>query len=62
MQAATLSGRVTVNDAVYTRPFSSNGGLLDLTDPLNRNTSHNASNITLGIKVMDNFANATSVK
>jgi autotransporter translocation and assembly factor TamB len=30
MQAATLSGRVTVNDAVYSRPFSSNGGLLDL--------------------------------
>jgi autotransporter translocation and assembly factor TamB len=30
MQAATLSGRVTVNDAVYTRPFSSNGGLLDV--------------------------------
>ena len=30
MQAATLSGRVTVNDAVYTRPFSSNGGLLDI--------------------------------
>ena len=30
MQAATLSGRVTVNDAVYVRPFSANGGLLDL--------------------------------
>jgi hypothetical protein len=30
MQAMTLSGRVTVNDAVYSRPFSSNGGLLDL--------------------------------
>jgi len=30
MQAATLSGRVTVNDAVYTRAFSSSGGLLDI--------------------------------
>jgi translocation and assembly module TamB len=30
MQAATLSGRVTVNDAVYMRPFGSEGGLLDL--------------------------------
>ena len=30
MQAATLSGRVTVNDAVYSRPISSNGGILDL--------------------------------
>jgi translocation and assembly module TamB len=30
MQAATLSGRVTVNDAVYVRPFSASGGLLDL--------------------------------
>jgi translocation and assembly module TamB len=30
MQAATLSGRVTVNDAVYSRPFSASGGLLDL--------------------------------
>ena len=39
-----------------------NGTLLDLSNPDNRNTSHNASNIALGIKVMDNFANATSVK
>jgi hypothetical protein len=30
MQALTLSGRVTVNDAVYLRPFASGGGLLDL--------------------------------
>jgi translocation and assembly module TamB len=30
MAAATLSGRVTVNDAVYLRPFGSEGGLLDL--------------------------------
>ena len=30
MESATLSGRVTVNDAVYARPFGSNGGLLDL--------------------------------
>ena len=30
MQGATLSGRVTVNDAVYLRPFSASGGLLDL--------------------------------
>ena len=30
MQAATLSGRVTVNDAVYVRPFGASGGLLDL--------------------------------
>jgi hypothetical protein len=30
MQLATLSGRVTVNDAVYLRPFASGGGLLDL--------------------------------
>ena len=30
MESATLSGRVTVNDAVYQRPFASTGGLLDL--------------------------------
>jgi hypothetical protein len=30
MEAATLSGRVTVNDALYLRPFGSAGGLLDL--------------------------------
>jgi hypothetical protein len=30
MESATLSGRVTVNDAVYLRPFGSSGGLLDL--------------------------------
>ena len=30
MEAATLSGQVTVNDAVYARPFASNGGLFDL--------------------------------
>jgi hypothetical protein len=30
MQSATLSGRVTVNDALYQRPFGSTGGLLDL--------------------------------
>jgi len=30
MESATLSGRVTVNDAVYARPFGSSGGLLDL--------------------------------
>jgi TamB, inner membrane protein subunit of TAM complex len=30
MESATLSGRVTVNDAVYLRPFGSTGGLLDL--------------------------------
>ena len=29
MELATLTGRVTVNDAVYARPFGSNGGLLD---------------------------------
>jgi hypothetical protein len=29
-EGATLSGRVTVNDAVYARPFAANGGLLDL--------------------------------
>ncbi len=39
-----------------------NGTLLDLSNPDNRNTSHSASNIVLGTKVMDNFANATSVK
>ena len=42
--------------------FTFNGVLLDLTDATNRNTSHSANNITLGMKVMDNFANATSVK
>ena len=30
MESATLSGRVTVNDAVYLRPFGSSGGLLDI--------------------------------
>ena len=30
MQSATLSGRVTVSDAVYQRPFDVTGGLLDL--------------------------------
>ena len=30
MQSATLSGRVTVKDAVYARPFSASGGLFDL--------------------------------
>ncbi len=30
MESVTLSGRVTVNDAVYLRPFGSSGGLLDI--------------------------------
>ena len=30
MQSATLSGRVAVKDAVYLRPFSAGGGILDL--------------------------------
>ncbi|MCC6281108.1 MAG: hypothetical protein IT262_10935 [Saprospiraceae bacterium] len=55
------SGALTVEFDVK-KLFYYNGGLLDLDDPLNRNTSHNASNIDLGIKVMDNFANATTVK
>ena len=55
------NGSLTVEFDVK-KLFATNGGLLDLNDPLNRNTSHNASNIDLGIKVMNNFANATSVK
>lgn len=57
----TQSGALTVEFDVK-KLFASTGGLLDLNDPLNRNTSHSASNIALGIKVMDNFANATSAK
>lgn len=55
------SGAVTVEFDLK-KLFTNNGVLLDLTIPENRNTSHNASNITLGAKVMDNFANATSLK
>lgn len=55
------SGALTVEFDVN-KLFADNGTLLNLDDPLNRNTSHNASNITLGLKVMSNFANATSVK
>lgn len=39
--------------------FTFNGQLLDLTDPANQATSHDASNITLGQKIMSNFKNAT---
>ncbi|MCB9306168.1 MAG: hypothetical protein H6565_06195 [Lewinellaceae bacterium] len=39
--------------------FTFNGQLLDLTVPSNQVTSHDASNIALGQKVMDNFKNAT---
>jgi hypothetical protein len=55
------SGALTV-DFDLKKLFTFNGVLLDLTDATNRNTSHSANNITLGTKVMDNFANATSVK
>ena len=57
----TESGAVTVEFDLK-KLFTYNGVLLDLNVAENRNTSHNASNIALGMKVMDNFANATSVK
>lgn len=55
------SGAVTVEFDLK-KLFTYNGVLLDLNEPLNRNTSHSPSNIALGLKVMENFANATSVK
>lgn len=42
--------------------FTFDGQLLDLTVPTNQATSHSASNIALGQKVMLNFKNATAVK
>ncbi len=39
--------------------FTFNGQLLDLTVPTNQVTSHDASNIALGQKIMSNFKNAT---
>lgn len=39
--------------------FTFDGQLLDLTDPANQATSHDAGNIALGQKVMFNFKNAT---
>lgn len=55
------SGALTVEFDLK-KLFTYSGTLLDLTDPLNRNTSHSAGNIALGLKMMDNFANATSVE
>lgn len=42
--------------------FTYDGQLLDLSVPTNRTTSHDASNIALGQKVMNNFKNATILK
>lgn len=42
--------------------FTFDGQLLDLTVPTNQTTSHSATNIVLGQKVMNNFANATELK
>lgn len=42
--------------------FTFDGQLLDLTVSTNRTTSHDASNIALGQKVMNNFKNATILK
>ncbi len=42
--------------------FTYDGQLLDLTVPTNQTTSHSASNIALGQKVMNNFKNATLLK
>lgn len=42
--------------------FTFDGQLLDLTQSSNRTTSHDASNIVLGEKVMSNFKNATILK
>jgi len=42
--------------------FTFDGQLLDLTQSGNRTTSHDASNIALGEKVMGNFKNATILK
>jgi hypothetical protein len=42
--------------------FTTDGQLLDLTVPDNRTTSHSASNIVLGQKIMFNFKNAVSVQ
>ena len=42
--------------------FTFDGQLLDLTVPTNQATSHSASNIALGQKVMLNFKNATMLK
>ncbi len=42
--------------------FTFDGQLLDLTVQSNRTTSHDASNIALGQKVMNNFKNATVLK
>lgn len=42
--------------------FTFDGQLLDLTQSDNRTTSHDASNIALGEKMMGNFKNATILK
>lgn len=38
-----------------------NGNLLDLTVEANQATSHDASNITMALQIMDNYGNATTV-
>lgn len=42
--------------------FTFDGQLLDLNDPLNQATSHSASNIALGLKMMNNMKNATTLE
>ncbi len=42
--------------------FTFDGQLLDLNDPLNQATSHSASNIALGLKMMSNMKNATTLE
>lgn len=42
--------------------FTFDGQLLDLTDPANQTTSHDASNIALGKKMIGNFKNGTVLK
>lgn len=67
--AATINGTIPVSgtgaltvEFDLKKLFTFDGQLLDLTVLSNQTTSHDASNITLGQKVMGNFKNATVLK
>ena len=68
-QVATTNGAIAVAgtgalvvEFDLKKLFTFDGQLLDLTVTTNQTTSHDASNIALGQKVMSNFKNATVLK
>lgn len=62
-QPITVSANSTTAEVSFDlkKLLTINGSLIDLTVPENQATSHDASNIVMAIKIMDNYGKATSV-